>query len=117
MSFGYANKGLWLRGRVTWGVGGGFCAHCGTVAGAQLKMWYCAACQAVQYSSKECQKASWKGGHKEQCRLRQQGHSTGHATGGNELNAFFSSAQLTLLALCEVAKVPSLRKNGDIWVC
>jgi hypothetical protein len=44
------------------------------------------------------------------------GHSTGHATGGNELNAFLSSAQLTLLALCEVAKVPSLRKNGDIWV-
>ena len=32
-------------------------------------------------------------------------------------NAFLiSSGQLRLLALCEVALVPSLRKNGHIWV-
>ena len=97
--------------------GEGFCANCGRAAGAQLKLQACGACQAVQYCSKECRTAAWNGGHKEQCKLRQQGHNTGHATGGNELNAFLSSAQLTVLALCEVAKVPSLRKNGDIWVC
>jgi hypothetical protein len=105
MSFGYANKA------------GGFCAHCGTVAGVQVRLHSCSACQAVQYCSKECQTAAWYGGHKEQCKLRQPAPYAGHATGGNELNAFLSSAQLTLLALCEVAKVPSLRQNGDIWVC
>jgi hypothetical protein len=45
------------------------CANCGRAAGAQLNLQACAACQAVQYCSKECQRVSWNGGHKEQCRL------------------------------------------------
>lgn len=38
------------------------------------------------------------------------------ATSQTQSNVFLSSAQLTLLALCDVAKVPTLRKHGHIWV-
>ena len=51
------------------------------------------------------------------------GSSYGHGFKGagrgqsEDGNAFLiSSGQLRLLALCEVALVPSLRKNGPIWV-
>ena len=38
------------------------------------------------------------------------------ATAEGNLNTFLSSADLAVLALCEVAKVPSLTKHGSIWV-
>jgi hypothetical protein len=49
----------------------GSCAHCGRAAAADINLQSCSACQAVQYCSKECQRVSWYGGHKEQCRLPQ----------------------------------------------
>jgi len=81
-------KSIWrMQGEV------GLCVTCGRAPGPQLKLQACAACQAVQYCSKECQRVSWNGGHKEQCRLLQQPQQAAEAEtqvagGGGRDSAF-----------------------------
>ena len=42
--------------------------------------------------------------------------AAGVAAGGSGDNAFLAGKDLRMLALCEVADVPTLRKTGSIWV-
>ena len=63
---------------------GGGCSHpgCGQLIGvseaAGAGLMRCTKCRRRIYCSKECQKAGWKGGHKQECeRLREGGEAGG----------------------------------------
>ena len=44
------------------------CAHCGKVPGpADPGLQLCGRCRGARYCSPECQRAAWKGGHKQAC--------------------------------------------------
>ena len=45
------------------------CNACQAPEGTTLKHKICSACKQVFYCSPECQRADWKAGHKEQCKV------------------------------------------------
>jgi hypothetical protein len=44
-----------------------YCAHCYRTPNAQRPLKSCGQCKAVRYCSTECQRAAWRGGHKQVC--------------------------------------------------
>ncbi|KIZ06258.1 hypothetical protein MNEG_1703 [Monoraphidium neglectum] len=48
------------------------CATCGKAAGEDgVKLQRCSGCDAARYCGKECAKAGWKAGHREECKAAQ----------------------------------------------
>ena len=44
------------------------CAHCGAVSGTDgVRLKKCDRCRKARYCGRQCQKAAWKSGHKEEC--------------------------------------------------
>jgi len=76
------------------------CSNCGPCADHKFTL-LCGRCGSVKYCSKVCQRAHWKGGHKEQCdKLVLQSAAAAHAKVVDELAARHAddlAAQRTLL--------------------
>ena len=77
---------------------GGGCSHpgCGQLIGvseaAGAGLMRCTRCRRRTYCSKECQKAGWKGGHKQECERLREGAEAGRGGSGG------AAAQEALLA-------------------
>ena len=67
---------------------GGGCSHpgCGQLIGvseaAGAGLMRCTKCRQRTYCSKECQKAGWKGGHKQECERLREGAEAGRGGSG-----------------------------------
>jgi hypothetical protein len=48
---------------------GKICSNCQSPEGSALKHKICSACKTRFYCSVDCQRADWKGGHKEVCKM------------------------------------------------
>ena len=79
---------------------GGGCSHpgCGQLIGvseaAGAGLMRCTKCRRRIYCSKECQKAGWTGGHKQECKRLREG---GEGGGGSEGAALQEALQAALL--------------------
>jgi len=58
-----------LIGNPFGGWGGGRCDVCNAKAAAGSKLMTCSGCCVTKYCSKECQRAGWKSGHKQMCKV------------------------------------------------
>ena len=104
---------------------GGGCSHpgCGQLIGvseaAGAGLMRCTKCRRRIYCSKECQKAGWKGGHKQECeRLREgaeaRGGSGGAAEGGQgALDGELERLRREVTALQEQSRLPSGPEGQD----
>ncbi|KAG2494780.1 hypothetical protein HYH03_007023 [Edaphochlamys debaryana] len=59
-------SGVWVTGEVRM-CGNPACGSYGTASEAELSLRQCGGCRTVRYCGSECQKAHWRGGHKEEC--------------------------------------------------
>ena len=79
---------------------GGGCSHpgCGQLIGvseaAGAGLMRCTKCRRRIYCSKECQKAGWKGGHKQECERLREGGEGGGGSGGAALQEALRAALL-----------------------
>ena len=80
--------------------GGSGCSHpgCGQLIGvseaAGAGLMRCTRCRQRTYCSKACQKAGWKGGHKQECKRLREGGEGGGGSGGAALQEALLAALL-----------------------
>ena len=98
--------------------GGGQRIGASEAAGAGLRT--CAKCRQVVYCSRACQKAAWKGGHKQECEALQQerGTGSGRAAAQEALRAalFGTTKKLQLEKQMQVSmKMNELHSSNKYW--